>query len=623
MTAILRQKCCKDGYGNPKCIEGACDDCDDCEEPWDGGCVATSQSSKKKYKVIYNGPASGYPDFTGSAKCIYVLQLLEEDGQYIDDPIFINEENFEKNYVDVGECPGVCYGPVDACIQRETDDTIFRVVHVSAARDVPDIYDVQGIVGNYEPHECVWVLFDTGQGVGSQNLLSYDLISEDDFNGITMDGGIDQWSPAECPQHPACPEYRCLEFTDNGPNHGRKARVDLINQWDTPGAAWGNYACVYGLSPEDNKGPFDEADKNHPNNPVNIGRNQSLNPLFPTGATEGDGWWVDFGQWSGGYNYCCDEFGAVKYTGSNGEELDEVYLHYVANEDDIAGNRQRLTSIKFVWEYNGCYYRRETVEKPDEGLPDEYIQGYGSESNFKVVFEDLTDPRIGLREYNVVNPHPHVPPDEHCIVFGWAPADFTGKPWKYYRWGGRMLILSENFTFEGNQGVNLQETPDLQPRWADLIKADHTKVEEITILNLCEALETLLVDIRVEDKYTGTDFPDANILGLYGFHTGILFAFLGEIMRQYPDPTAALNVALKAITHESIHALQDMAVGGVGDAKGVPIGIAITPEGVAEATAAPGYYHLEVEAHSNDDDVLDSLDILELLREEINNYYGR
>ena len=48
-----------------------------------------------------------------------------------------------------------------------------------------------------------------------------------------------------------------------------------------------------------------------------------------------------------------------------------------------------------------------------------------------------------------------------------------------------------------------------------------------------------------------------------------------------------------------------------------------TPDSVLVAAAAAGYYHLEVEAHSNDDDVLDSLDILELLREEINNYYGR
>ena len=186
-----------------------------------------------------------------------------------------------------------------------------------------------------------------------------------------------------------------------------------------------------------------------------------------------------------------------------------------------------------------------------------------------------------------------------------------------------MLILSESFALGGNQGVNIQETPDFQPRWADLIKTDHTTVQEITILNISEALETLLVDIRIEDKYTGTDFPNANTLGLYGFHTGNLFVYLGEIMRQYPDPIAALNKALEVFTHEAIHALQDMEVGGIGDTKGVPLGLVITPEGEAQAAASPGYYHLEVEAHSNDDTVLDSLDILELLREEINNYYGR
>jgi len=590
MTAILRQKCCKDRYGYPKCPDGACDPCDDCDDPWEGGCVSTSQSGKKIYEVIYNGPASGYPDFTGSAPCIYVLQLLGEYGEHIGDPDFFSDENFKKNYVDVGPCPGACYGPIGMCLKLPGDWVIYYVEWNGKARDAKIKDDTpahyhsvfEDIQRRFQPNECVSILMD----------VEYTGSEDGRYRYAESDEELNNYEYVECPPPNDCPEYRCLEFTDGGPNHGRHVEVVLSNRFDGEGR---DYDCGYAITPIDGKGPLDEMDPNY--------------------SQVEEGWWIDNGQWDGGYNHCCEDSGFVKYEGKNGEPLDTVYLHYVAGEADIVDNKQKLTAQKFVWHYDGCFYLKEGEEPPAEGLPDEYIRG-ASQATFKVFWKD-PHPNIGLREYKIVNPHPHKAPDDHAIIFGWQPADFEGDPWKWYRWGGRMLILSEE---QNMRTVNIQETPNLPEKWKRLISPDRSSLEEEVILSLNESLERLLVGVNVEEEYTGTEFTPP-LYGIYYSGKGELDVYIKTLEERYPARNALVGITLEVFTHESIHALQDNSVGVLGDWQRAPIGLAITPEGIAQARGRQGIYELEVEAYSNDDGVIDSIDIVDLIRNEIANYY--
>jgi hypothetical protein len=548
MTAIVRQKCCKDEYGYPKCPEEACDDCDDCDKPWEGGCVATSQSSTKKYKVIYNGPASGYPDFIGTAKCIYVLQLLDEDGAYVSTPVVsINQENFHKNYVDVGACPGACYGPLGMCMHPEGDSSVIYFIEWSGkARDAVIKADTPehlkstftDITNRFDPNECVSILMDI-EFTGSENLR---------YRYAETDENLNTFLYVDCPPPDDCPEWTCLEFTDGGPNHGRHVQVHLSNRFDDF-TEYPEYDCGYSIGPIDGKGPLDDTDPNHPDHPDNIGRMDR-----GAGGGQGDGWWLEVGQWDGGRSVCCNDAGFNKYTNpETGEDLDELYIHSI--ESTKGDNTQKMTSQKYEWDYSNCAYYSPLdtgKEFPLKEVNGEWqitwkIDNLGANQHLPVLPGSI---------YERVIPGPHKEPDEVTHVF-YNNHEHLNKPWllnHYTAAGARILLVSTRWA--GIRDVKIIETPE-PGIWSAHFN-EVTTHQQTFITNFTNALEAIGVTIKLESRSTPDPVTGFVTLGYYDA-LGNMVLYV-DSLKDKADANGAdwQSMLVSLIAHESVHVLQDI-----------------------------------------------------------------
>ena len=106
------------------------------------------------------------------------------------------------------------------------------------------------------------------------------------------------------------------------------------------------------------------------------------------------------------------------------------------------------------------------------------------------------------------------------------------------------------------------------------------------------------------------------------YERGSMTIYLDRIKDLYKEHWR--HYAMNTITHEAIHFLQDMEVPPSNDSGFGLISLPLTADGRAEVDDI-GYvgdvYWQEAEAHSNDDTLQNALDVLDLLREKIPNYY--
>ena len=564
---FLPHKCCFDNDGNLICSEGPCDDCGKpCEYSDESGCVSPSNNSNKVYRIIYSGAKEGYPSFEGSAPCIIVLQPIDPyTGDTIDmPPIIVNEDNYEKNYVKVDPCPSDCICGWTGCWEWAEDmgGAVYFVEYCGKAGAYPD--DGSGesdYMKTFPETDCVV-------------LLREDSNESDYYQVVTESVFFDEWMPTDCRPVSCVFPGECAYVKTDPEKCGR------LFQWE-----------VKPHDPMEDDWHYTDEERTeqvYGSCFFKLWKGNKLLGSYHTDELE--------------IIACCDDDLKMPDL-ATGEPMETLYVELISSVGD---NTQNMQGRFYEWDCKSCqYYPANRTSNPLVKEEDGW-KLYG----------------IDGREYKMWDPNPHNNPDDKTYVF--SNKSEKGKPWltKHYEpEEARIALISAR---GGHSSVKILETPT-PGLWSTYFNKAESH-QQIFLANLTKAAEALGSTVIL-----GTKHPDStdNFIyqGVYDLQTGDLTLYIDSIKEVAArEGKPWLSQAVETLTHECVHLLQDwMGENNLGDAILGTINIR-DAEGIAEAerihpNAPQWFIILESEAHSLDDTLEDFQSVLNLMREEILNYY--
>jgi len=563
---FLPHKCCFDNDGNLICSDGPCDDCEKpCKD--ESGCVSPSDNSNKVYRIIYSGAKEGYSSYEGSEPCIIVLQPIDPyTGDNIDiPPIVINEDNYEKNYVKVDPCPSDCICGWTGCWEWVEDmgGITYFVEYCDKAGAYPDDgSDEKAYMETFTQTDCVV-------------LLREDSNESDYYQVVTESVFFDEWMPVDCPPTACTFPGQCAYVKEEPKKCGR------LFQWE-----------VKPHDPmEDDWHYIDEerTEQVYGSCFFKLWKGNKLLGSYHTDELE--------------IIACCDEDLKMPNL-ATGEPMENLYVELISSVGD---NVQNMQGRFYEWDCESCQYypagqKSNPLVKEEDGW-----KLYG----------------IDGRQYKMWDPNPHKNPDDKTYVF--SNKSEKSKPWltKHYEpEDARIALISAN---GGHSSVKILETPT-PGVWSTYFNKAETH-RQIFLANLTKAAEALGATVTLDSSLPQQPGQTYTVAGQYDQTAGTLVLYIDTIKER----ANLLGIpwqseAVKTLSHECVHLLQDFKNGTVGDTLMNFINI-VDAAGLDEAIEAEGadadffVLGLEAEAYSLDDTVEDFQTVLDLMRAEILNYY--